>query len=248
MTTNEFREEFDILYNNIDSMASPGLDDYERSVFLTLAQEKLVKLYMNPMGNKYREGFEGSEKRRNDLKELIVDYKINTQLPNERFNLNPNSVLYQIPNNIFQIINEKVTIVDPCSTGLAKNLKLKTIPVIPKTHDEYNIQINNPFKKPNDSKVWRLDYNSTEPGVEIVELLSNQQIFEYQMRYVKFPEPIILSPLVDNLSIHGQTAERTSELRESMHSEIIKTAVELATLSYKEDNLANLVNVYNNKE
>jgi hypothetical protein len=227
-------------------MASPGLDDYERSVFLTLAQEKLVKLYMNPMGNKYKEGFEGSEKRRIDLKELITDYKNNTQLPNLDNKISPDSVIYQIPNNIFQIINEKVKIKDPCSVG--KSITYKSIPVIPKTHDEYNIQINNPFKKPNNSKVWRLDYNSIQPGVEIVELLSNQQIFEYQMRYVKFPEPIILSPLIDNLSIHGQTAERTSELRESIHSEIIRTAVELATLSYKEDSLANLVGVYNNKE
>lgn len=246
MTTNEFREEFDILYNNIDSMASPGLDDYERSVFLTLAQEKLVKLYMNPMGNKYKEGFEGSEKRRTDLKELITDYKNNNQLVNDDIKINPTSVLYQIPNNVFQIINEKVTIKDPCSVG--KSLTFKNVPVIPKTHDEYNIQINNPFKKPNGSKVWRLDYNSIEPGVEIVELISNQQLFEYQMRYVKFPEPIILSTLVDGLSIHGQTIERTSELRESMHSEIVRTAVELATLSYKEDNLANLVGLYNNKE
>lgn len=247
MNTSEFREEFDILYNNIDSMASPGLDDYERSVFLTLAQEKLVKNYMNPLGNKYREGFEGTEKRRTDLKELIVDYKNNTQLGiSSEIKINDNSVFYQVPSNIFQIINEKAIIKDSCSTEF--NIKKKSVTVIPKTHDEYNIQINNPFKKPNNSKVWRLDYNSLDPGVEVVELISDQDIIEYQMRYVKFPEPIILSDLTGGLSIHGETIEKTSELKESVHSEIIRLAVELATLSYKEDNLSNLVNVYNNKE
>ena len=33
MTLSEFRIEFDILYNNITSNLSPGLNDYEISVF-----------------------------------------------------------------------------------------------------------------------------------------------------------------------------------------------------------------------
>ncbi len=34
---NEFSSEFDVLYNNITSNQAPGLDDYEKSVFLTKA-------------------------------------------------------------------------------------------------------------------------------------------------------------------------------------------------------------------
>jgi hypothetical protein len=37
MSVNEFSREFDILYNNIMSNAAPGIDDYEKSVFLTKA-------------------------------------------------------------------------------------------------------------------------------------------------------------------------------------------------------------------
>lgn len=43
MTTSEFSNEFDILYNNISSNAAPGVTEYEKSVFLTMAQEELVK-------------------------------------------------------------------------------------------------------------------------------------------------------------------------------------------------------------
>jgi hypothetical protein len=37
MTNQEFINEFDILYNNIMSNQAPGLDEYEKSVYLTLA-------------------------------------------------------------------------------------------------------------------------------------------------------------------------------------------------------------------
>ena len=45
MTNKEFSYEFDILYNNIMSNQAPGLDDYEKSVFLTKAQEEIIINY-----------------------------------------------------------------------------------------------------------------------------------------------------------------------------------------------------------
>ena len=67
MTNQEFSNEFDILYNNISSNQAPGLDEYEKSVFLTKAQDEIVKNYFNPKGNKYQEGFDGNEKRQIDF-------------------------------------------------------------------------------------------------------------------------------------------------------------------------------------
>ena len=55
MTTQEFSNEFDVLYNNIMSNQAPGLDEYEKSVFLTKAQSEVLKNYFNPKGNKYQE-------------------------------------------------------------------------------------------------------------------------------------------------------------------------------------------------
>lgn len=71
MTTKEFSNTFDILYNNITSNQAPGLNEYEKSVFLTKAQEELIKNYFNPKGNKYQEGFDDSAKRQIDFSELI---------------------------------------------------------------------------------------------------------------------------------------------------------------------------------
>lgn len=61
MTTSEFSNQFDVLYNNIMSNQAPGLDEYEKSVFLTKAQDEIVKAYFNPKGNKFLEGFDGNE-------------------------------------------------------------------------------------------------------------------------------------------------------------------------------------------
>ena len=71
MTNTEFSNEFDVLYNSITSNQAPGLDEYEKSVFLTKAQDEIIKAYFNPRSNKTQEGFDGSEKRQIDFSMLI---------------------------------------------------------------------------------------------------------------------------------------------------------------------------------
>ncbi len=56
MTNKEFSNEFDVLYDSISSMDAPGLDDYEKSVFLNKAQLELEKEVKGPV-NKYKTGF-----------------------------------------------------------------------------------------------------------------------------------------------------------------------------------------------
>ena len=71
MTNSEFSNEFDVLYNSITSNQAPGLDEYEKSVFLTKAQDEIVKSYFNPRSNKTQEGFDGSEKRQIDFSMIM---------------------------------------------------------------------------------------------------------------------------------------------------------------------------------
>lgn len=73
MTTAEFSNEFDVLYNNIMSNQAPGLNEYEKSVFLTKAQNELVKNYFNKksLGNQEKEGFDENPKRQIDFSYLI---------------------------------------------------------------------------------------------------------------------------------------------------------------------------------
>lgn len=71
MKVDEFSNEFDILYNSITSNQAPGLDEYEKSVFLTKAQDEILKAYFNPVLNKTQEGFDGNERRQIDFSMVL---------------------------------------------------------------------------------------------------------------------------------------------------------------------------------
>lgn len=235
MTTVEFNNEFDIHYNAIASQSAPGLDQYEKSVFLTKAQEEIVKNYYTPNGNKYQKGFEGSEKRRVDLKELVQNHSSTTIVTNSN-GISSTSKFFVIPDDVFLIVYEKAILgsSDPCLSG-------KEVKVVPKTHDEFNYQVKNPFKKPDSNLVWRLNI-SEQNNNKVVELLSPNTITAYQIRYIKFPEPIVLTNLAaafpgEGLSIDGVTLPQTCQLDESIHREILDRAVELALRDYKPSNL-----------
>lgn len=236
MTTTEFSNRFDILYNGIATNDAPPLDLYEKSVYLTKAQLQIVKNYFEPKGNKYGDGFEQSNKRRNDLNELIRTYKSTIEISSDD-GIDENSQFFKIPNNTFLIIQEKakVSSSDSCINN-------KYIGVKPKTHDEYNVQKDNPFKKPNEKVIWRLDYYSQNSGNKNVELISPYTIKEYALRYVTYPSPIVLGDLVslfpgESLTIDGVAQAQTCKLSESIHDEILDRAVELATLDYKPQEL-----------
>ena len=235
MNLQEFSNEFDIHYNSIAGQSAPNIDDYEKSVFFTKAQLELVKNYYDALSNRKQKGFEATEKRRIDLKELIVNYKNSIPLSLDS-GIDINSKFFTIPNNTFLIIQESAKL---SSNNNCINNNIANIKAI--THDEYNIQKLNPFKKPDEDTLWRLDIAKYDNN-QIVEIISPYDIAEYHMRYIKYPKPIILKDLTvtfpgENLSIDGFTAETQCELNESIHREILDRAVELALRDYKPQNL-----------
>ncbi|MBV1929991.1 MAG: hypothetical protein KUG81_10830 [Gammaproteobacteria bacterium] len=242
MNVTEFSNEFDLAYNNATNDA-PAIDMYEKSVYLTRAQLEIVSNYFHPQGNKYKKGFEQSSKRRNDLRELIRPGISTTPALNfteDEGVSDVDSQFFRIKDNVYLIIQEKIRISsdDAC-------LDQQYIKVVPKTHDEINIQEKNPFRKPDTSEAWRVDmYTRLTGGSEgqddnkVVELITPYTINQYKYRYIIYPSPIILVNLLDeypeeNLTIDGVTSAATCALSESIHREIIGRAVELATVDYK---------------
>ena len=73
MTISEFSDQFDVLYNNITSNQAPGLNEYEKSLFLTKAEKEIVKNYFsaNSAGNTLKQGFDDSAKRQADFSVLM---------------------------------------------------------------------------------------------------------------------------------------------------------------------------------
>lgn len=151
MTTQEFSNEFDILYNNIMSNQAPGLDEYEKSVFLTKAQDEILKNYFNPKGNKYQEGFDGNQKRQYDFSNLIRTaslFNINS-IKKDRISdlekLDKRSIPFVFPQDYFIAVNEVIS----DSTG-------NYYSVIPLTYDEYQRNMSKPYAYPTKRAAWRL--------------------------------------------------------------------------------------------
>ena len=67
MTTQEFSDQFDVLYNNIGSDQAPGINEYEKSVFLTKAEKQLVREYFERSLDRTQVGSDDSIKRQYDF-------------------------------------------------------------------------------------------------------------------------------------------------------------------------------------
>lgn len=230
MTAQEFSIEFDIFYNNIRSASAPGLDEYEKSVFLTESQEELVRNIYKGLTVK-QEGFEDVELARRKLDRLVKQYTSLNSVTNVQ-NISSNSTFFEIPEDVFVIVNESVLLESDISCW--NNMK---IDVIPMRHDEYNLQKKNPFRKPKLTgltvNAWRIDYGDTDfRNVEIVYPVDSTPV-QYIVRYVRKPKPIILQDLQPlDLSIDGETGIQTSELDSSFHRQIMINAVMKAKQVY----------------
>lgn len=232
MTTQEFSNEFDVLYNNIMSNQAPGLDEYEKSVFLTKAQSEILKNYFNPKGNKYGEGFDNSPKRQIDFSRLVKAVKpVELTAPGTYVKFDARSKLYTMPIDILLVLNETAMNTLDTITRL--------ISIVPIDFNEYSRLMSKPYKQPLKSQGWRLLHAGAVSG-QVAEIIvkSGSTLTDYTLRYVRRPNPIILTNLSDtysNVSIDGITAVTECELDPILHPEILQRSVELAKAAYTGD-------------
>lgn len=233
MNVTEFSNEFDILYNNSMSNAAPGINEYEKSVFLTKAQDELIKNYYEPDGNKYKKGLDDSLKRQVDFSELIKVSagELNTKAPSVTFD--KRAKIFDLPIDLLLPINEIVE----TDSGIKQVLSIN--------YEDYTRLMSRPYKEPLKYQAWRL--NTTSSGRMSVEVIinSNDTIKEYKVRYVRRPKPIItvdLSSEYGDLTINGEGDVSECELNPIIHQEILQRAVELAKVAYTGDVTA-LINV-----
>lgn len=233
MTAVEMSDQFDVLYNNIMSNAAPGLNEYEKSVFLTKAQDEIIKNYFNPKGNKYQEGYDGSAKRQIDFSKLM---KVATVvLATSAGSFDPRAKVGALPSDVLVVINEMLTLTT------AQNAAAGTRQIIPITYEEYARLMSKPYKEPLKNQAWRLITGQNASAIVEVIINNNDSALTptYKMRYVRRPQPIVVANLVsavgDGVSVNGVTTQTNCELDESIHQEILQRAVELAKAAYASD-------------
>lgn len=224
MTTKEFSNEFDILYNNVMSNQAPGLDEYEKSVFLTKAQSEVIVAYFEPQGNTTGAGYDQTIKRQYDFSSLVTSETLSQLSDVDHFD--DRSYCFAAPDDLFLSINEQIT----DSTG-------RKFTVVPITYDQYSVKMARPYAFPVKREAWRLITGRTTDGTLIFEIIGRfEGDITFNIRYVKQPKPIVLVELdsvQEGLSIDGVSEVTECELPTELHHDILQRAVELAKASYE---------------
>ena len=221
-TCPEWENGFDLLYQNITSNQAPGHNAYEKSMFLTEAEYAIViGLYNGTL----KHSFEETEELTSYLATLVnqQDCPVAANAPK----IVDKSKVYELPEDLLFLTLEMSTVeVEGCGT--------KQAVVIPVPQEQFWRTTRNPFKRQNDDRVLRLAYGSSESlgdslyTARYSELVSDNDIVKYTVRYLKKPEPIILQDLEDGLTIDGESTARTCKLPEALHQVILEEAVRRA--------------------
>ena len=197
-----------------------AFDEYEKSIFLTKAQEQIVlELYQE---------LEQSEENRKYLSNLIKtgNYVPVGEQDETLINNTFKSYKVEIEDSVLFMIYEQCTLSNENNC-----VNSRIVSVVPTIHDDLDKVLKNPFKSPNNRKVIRLDFDNK------IELISKYNISNYKIRYLKKPNPIILVKLED-LNIDKKQEVSNGETNPILHERIVQRAVQLAVQSKVKSNNA----------
>ena len=182
MTTEEFSNSFDVLLSSYkyksefgeqSSIGDVNLDEYEKSIFLTQAQDNVVKRYFTRTLSPTGEGFDDSTRRQLDFSSLIAISEITNKVDNAT-TFNDNGIVISFENfgtlgdssykkEPLFIINEKVT------TGAVSGERLSRLSL----DEVYNIE-------EGASNLFLADGESLEVTSDNIEDIKNGNIIPYK--------------------------------------------------------------------
>jgi hypothetical protein len=205
MTVNEISNEFDVLAQAAaSSPANWGyFNEYEKSVFLTKAQEQvIIAAYTGSLNGT---PYEGSEELRQYLRAITVEKTLNLKEDNE-------TMVADYPDDLMFTVEE-----DAMVDG-------KRAIVVPIKQDHLFKILNNPFRGPNSRRLIKEDIDNK------IVLHYSTKPEKYNIKYIRRPQPIVLQNIGD-LEIEGVSTVSECELNEILQRKIIDLAVRLALQS-----------------
>lgn len=169
MTLQEFSDQFDVLWNNIASNQAPGLNEYEKSVFLTKAQAQLVRDYFNRRVDGAEGGFDGSQKRQYDFSSLIrtkplleITSYANSVLSAGK--IDRRSKVFIFPQDYFLTVNEIIS---------DDRWQYSVLPI---DYAEYQRLMLKPYNFPVKRAAWRLITNRANYTCKVIVTLQSKSI------------------------------------------------------------------------
>lgn len=214
MTTKEFSDAFDTLLASYNHRANFGeqssymdvvLDEYEKSLFLTQAQDEIIKSYFDRTSNPQGYGFDDNARRQVDFSSLIKIQNLSKSDVGDAFD--DRGVIYQLPkryrkieiksddpeyNSEIEGVQYKTEII-PDSTDVLFILNEKLIGqkhvednwvkdkeyiIVPISYREYNREMSKPYSQPLKKQAWRLFQNQTQKFDVYTELIPKFNVVE----------------------------------------------------------------------
>jgi hypothetical protein len=209
---------FHAAFGEQSSTFALALNEYEKSFYLTKAQEEVV-LGLYSGKNILGDSFESSEEQRRRLGNLVKEDTLSpiTNSSGNPVGIDSKSKFFTLPSDLWFITYEAANLEG------GKCESMTTMDVYPVTQDEYHKIKRNPFRGANDRRALRLDLAD-----DVVEIVCKYPVASYYIRYLKKLKPIVLIDLPDGLSIDGETTKQGCELHESLHRHILEQAVKTA--------------------
>lgn len=259
MTIGEFSDSFDTLLNSYATQAQFGdeasrheivLDEYEKSVLLTQAQDIIVKSFFDRRHNSEGDGFDDSTRRQVDFSSLIKTAELEADGENQDKAFDDRGIIYKMPlrkypeetdntitwkekegtTDVLFILNEKLT----TTQSINNKSVTRNYVIVPINYREYDREMTKAYAQPLKKQAWRLFQNNTQ-GFDIYseliprwDLEDKETINKYKIRYIRRPCPIVLVDLPDTLEIDGFTKAQECELNPILHPEILQKALEIA--------------------
>lgn len=234
MTNEEFSNGFDTLisayqhsaeFGEQSSLFDASFDEYEKSLFLTQAQEELVKQHFEKYSHPQQIGFDDSATKQMGYSTLVTVENITTKATIDIDGYAEQSTIFNFSDidDILLVINEKVQ----CTSGE----KSKWYTVVPIHYKEYDRMMSKAYNQPLKRQAWRIFHGSNY--AEIITRHDAGSATTYRIRYVRRPNPIILVDLENTpngLTINGKTSSEC-ELHPILHNDILTLAVRLALAS-----------------
>lgn len=236
MTNQELSYEFDVLASSyfreggftVSDSSLLAFNEYEKSVYLTREQENFViGLYSDSssIGS-----FERTEQLRRDLDNLLSEDVLDPKTA-EFDNIVKGSQRFALPEDLWFIVYEAGRYVEDEDDECRKGVTDFPVEIVPVTYDTLHRIKANPFRGVTARRALRLD-NGKKNLDNYVEILAKYMLSKYYVKYIRRPNPIILTDLTaSGLTINKKQEPMECELHESLHRLILDGAVRMAISS-----------------
>ena len=225
----ELSAAFDLEYNNIMTNLAPGINEYEKSYFLTQAQKLLIRQLLvdypaNPAADIALRGLvQTTQTTPGATTSYFIWDSVYTYTVNG------------LRDDTMQILSETAVLT---RGGISSSAA-----IVPLQYSELTKMAKHIYPYPPRGVVWRINGNDIGSGTDaIVHVSSKDDVYiitpkDYTLNkvftsIVNYPQPIILATLSNEAKIDGQTVVSIGSIPRSFWPQLITLAVQLAKQAF----------------